>query len=317
VLVTDWVGNAVLAATSDMEQYLPLWREHSPDAPVAYPGGVNILQAAQLMNNAGIAVYGVNAMPLQKERVELKPNPNAPPGMSPTASALHSFEMTRVEHSYLTALAKRTGGRSFLKPSKIDTAIQQAISDGRFSYTLAYSPRGVKKWDGEWRHIQIKVDRAGVALLARTGYLALPSDLPSEDHIQLLNSIAETPLEATQRLFSVRIAPVGNAKEAGIDAIVHVPPDSFAEALTAESNGHWTGRLEIVFMQLDKHDHVIGITPKQVNADLPPPKYAEISKNGWDLPIRVIIKPKAQTLCVILHDENFDAVGSIHIPLQR
>lgn len=317
VWVTDFVGDVVLAASSDMEQYLPLWRERSPDAPLAYPLGVDILQMARLVNNAGIAFYEVDAAPLQKGRDDLKSNPDAPAMMLPTPTARQHFEMNEVEHKYLTGFARRTGGRSFLKPSKNDTALQIAENDERFSYTLAYSPSRVKKWDGEWRHIQVKVNRPGVVVLARTGYLALPSDLPSEDHTHFLDSIAATPLDATQLLFRVRITPWPIANGAEIDATVHVPPESLAAALTAEPNGHWTGRFEIVFAQLDGQHHVIGLTPRQINANLPPDKHVELFRNGWNLPVRLGIKPGTQTLCVILHDENSDAVGSVHIPLRN
>jgi VWFA-related protein len=121
--------------------------------PIRWPGlsssdHLDMERAIRLLNSAGIAVY-----PVAAEGVDMKANTS--------------------EGVAMTRLASRTGGRAFFLRNDIETGIQHALDDSRYSYELIYYPQH-NQWNGEWRELKVKVDRPDVNVLARGGYFALP-----------------------------------------------------------------------------------------------------------------------------------------------
>ena len=72
-------------------------------------------------------------------------------------------------------LATLTGGRSFhpRKPQEIDIAMRTIANELRHQYLLGYTPsRPIVAGEEQWRAITVRVDRPGVTVRARDGYLA-------------------------------------------------------------------------------------------------------------------------------------------------
>ena len=215
----------------------------------------------------------------------------------------------------LIELASRTGGRAFYNRNDLETGIRRAEDDARFTYNLAYAPDH-NRWKGEWRKIQVNVNRPKVTVLARGGYFALPDPrpVPPKNRFEFLSQIAASPIESSQLPLTVHIATTSGAKGSRIDAKVHLNPQSM---LTDVDNGHRKGSFEVMFMQLDPKNKLLDATQKDIEADLDPQEYAAISQKGWDLFAQLNFKPGATLLCVIRHDTASDGVGSVRIPLVR
>jgi len=265
----------------------------------------------RLMNGADIQVYTVDARGLETER--------GLPGGAVAADPAESVIVTTPQpNGEMMELARRTGGRAFFNRNDLETGIRRALDDSRFTYELAYSPDH-GKWKGEWRRIQVKVDRPGVTVLARSGYFALPDPqpLPVKDRLEFLSEVAASPIESAQLPLSVHIATSSSPNGAAIDAVVHVGRQSLGSLLTAQASGHAAGHFEVEFMQIGEKNKLLDATQKQIDADLKPEEYAALSKTGWNLPVRLPFRPGATLLCVVLHDEASDAVGSVRIPLAR
>ena len=277
-----------------------------PDFPLVRDRD-DVERLIRLMNDAGIAVYTVDSRGL--ETVDLGFRNTGGNGMS--SSPATSPEPNEV----LLELASRTGGRAFFNRNDLETGIRRAEDDARFTYNVAYVPDH-NRWKGEWRKIEVKVNRPGVTVLARGGYFALPAarPVPPKNRFEFLSQIAASPIESSQLPLTVHIATTSGAKGAKIDAEVHLNPQSM---LTDLDNGHRKGSFEVMFMQLDPKNKLLDATQKDVDADLDPQEYAAVSQKGWDLPVQLNFKPDATLLCVILHDKASDAVGSVRIPLAR
>lgn len=74
-------------------------------------------------------------------------------------------------HASMNDIADRTGGKAFYNRNDVVNSIGKAMDDGSSYYTLAYAPQN-KDWNGNFRKIQVKVNRSGVKLRYRTGYFA-------------------------------------------------------------------------------------------------------------------------------------------------
>lgn len=72
-------------------------------------------------------------------------------------------------------LASLTGGRSFQPrtPAELTTTMRTIANELRHQYLLGYTPsRAIVTGEEQWRAITVRVDRPGVTVRARDGYLA-------------------------------------------------------------------------------------------------------------------------------------------------
>lgn len=319
IWVTDNVSLMGYFLRDNLDPILKSWGaavgQDRPAIPT-WQNATDVDQMVRLMNDGGIAVYTVDARGLETERLGFRSNASAIPISSPTDPVTDLLARTPRPNGDLIALAQRTGGRAFFNRNDLETGIRRALDDSQYTYSIAYIPDH-NKWNGEWRKIQVKVDRPGVTILARNGYFALPAPhpMPPKNRDAFLSEIAASPVDSAQLPFLVHISTPSKTTSDQIVATVDIPPQSLATILAPESNGHTVGHFEIEFMEIGAKNKLLDATQKQIDADLKPHEYAAMIKGGWTVTARLPIKPGAQTLCVILHDENSDAVGSIHIPL--
>jgi VWFA-related protein len=317
IWVTDSIGQLGLFDENDLDEYLTAWRK---DAGVMFGGPRNlrnrddIERMIRLMNNAGIAVYPVDARGLEAMDLGFRDNASAAAIVSPTGPVEHLLARIPEPDPGALEIAYRTGGRAFYNRNDLETGIRRALNDSRFTYELAYHPDH-DRWKGEWRRIQVKVNRPEVTVLARAGYFAMPDPRPlaPKNRIEFLSQITASPLNAAELPLTVQVGSATNGKTGQeLAARVHMSPQSM---LTMQENGHWKGNFEVMFMQTDVKSKLLDATQKNVDADLDADEYAEIVRNGWDLPVQLKLMPGATMLCVILHDKSSDSAGSVRIPL--
>jgi VWFA-related protein len=292
VWVSSSLGPLGYFLTDDLGRSSGRWPGYATTVLQTMASSADILdleRMIRLMNAAGIAVYTVDARGLETRNIQ----PN----------------------DAMLDLSSRTGGRSSFNTNELESGIRRALDDSRFSYSLAYYPTH-NKWKGEWRKIQVKVNRPGVTVLSRGGYFALPDASPvrPKDRIEFLSQIAASPLESTQVPLSVHMAVSSAPNGARLTVLVHL---DVLPMLTRQKNGRWAGNFELMFMQLGDKEKLLDATQKDVNADLTPERFEALAKQGLDLPVDLKLMPGATMLCVILHDKSTEAVGSVRIPLTR
>ncbi|HKN21968.1 MAG TPA: VWA domain-containing protein [Terracidiphilus sp.] len=96
------------------------------------------------------------------------------------------FQQTSEEHGTMEQMAQATGGKAFVNTNGLKEAVEKAINAGSNYYTIAYTPTN-RKWNGDYRKIQVKLDRPGVTLAYRRGYFADDPNAPTP------KSQAQTP----------------------------------------------------------------------------------------------------------------------------
>lgn len=314
IWVTDGLGPMGYFFNDDLDAYLRRWSgQRGPNLPSipSWVNGPGIERLVRLMNAEGVSVYPVSAEGLEAENLGF-PGAGLPPGsedpseLSPTIGE---------DHGPMLELARRTGGRAFYNRNDLETGIRRALDDSRITYELAYYPDH-NKWTGAWRKIEIKLDRPNVTVLARSGYFALPDPrpVPPKNRFEFLSSIAASPVEATQLPLTVHVATISGTRGPEIDASVHINPQRM---LTSARDGHWKGNFEVIFMQLGVKNKLLDATQKDIEADLAPKEYAALLQKGWEMNADLKFMSGATLLCVILHDKNSDAIGSVRIPLEK
>jgi VWFA-related protein len=131
-------------------------------------------QTVDLLERGQVAVYPIDARGLQVAPMLSAANSGRSYTRNPGnyARDLNKFSSRLAgEQSTMKQMAEATGGEAFVNTNGLKEAMQKATELGTHYYTLAYSPTHTE-WKGEYRHIQVKFDRPGIALAYRHGYYA-------------------------------------------------------------------------------------------------------------------------------------------------
>lgn len=125
---------------------------------------------------ANVAIYTMDSRGLEAE----------PPGGSAATASLRGTAMysgsavqSRLDANFasqetLTTLSGDTGGKAFLDTNDLGQVFDRVQRDTSVYYVLGYKSSSALR-DGKYRHIQVKVNRAGLNLEFRKGYYA-PKD---------------------------------------------------------------------------------------------------------------------------------------------
>jgi VWFA-related protein len=131
-------------------------------------------------NRSGVSFYTVDAAglrarsPSAKARKTMREFTADPPRTDLTSSTVSPDEVMFGEpYVALSRLANETGGAFVDNTNELERAARRMGEDLRSFYLLGYVPTNAAL-DGRFRRIAVRVNRPGVTIQARAGYLALP-----------------------------------------------------------------------------------------------------------------------------------------------
>lgn len=253
----------------------------------------DVARAIRALNEADVAVYPVDARGVtvaaafQADRSSAGKR-NKPP----KAAAAPDFNYETLE-----TLAGGTGGRAFHHINDLSSAIQQAVSDGRVSYSLTFSPTAASL-DDSYHKLEVTVKRPGVQLQYRPGYVAARDAAVAP---ALAEAIAN-PVALAGIGFTVHLDPV----EGGYKASVTIDPNNIT---LQPKDGKWTGSLQFVVV-VGKEEQLTTIP-----LDFTEAMYREIRNKGLSLGARVKTPPGTTSFSLGFRDIPTGLVGTLHLPL--
>lgn len=245
------------------------------------------------------------------------------------------LQQTAAEHAAMDMIAEQTGGQAFYNTNGLKQAVEKVTELGDHFYTIAYTPPNAKQ-DGGYRRIAIKVNRPGLRLEYRKGYLA--DDPNEEKHGEKVlpeNAMTVAMMrggpDAAQILFDAAVIPADapvtvTTKGSRPDPKLMKPPyrsyavqylvDIGAVAFTLTDKDREHCELEFVAVVYDADGEAVNSAASAIKLDLTPQSFAALSKNGL-LARQTIEAPMKGDyfLRVGVHDLASDRVGSIEIPL--
>jgi VWFA-related protein len=115
-----------------------------------------------------VAVYPIDARGLQTlPQFEASNN-----GHGSTTAGMRFEGRQAMQHIDMDSIADQTGGKAYYNTNGLKQVLGAIVNNGSNYYTLAYATTN-QKWNGQMRHIKVKVDRPGVHLQYRQGYYAV------------------------------------------------------------------------------------------------------------------------------------------------
>ena len=206
------------------------------------------------------------------------------------------------EFMTMKELAAETGGVAFFNTNDIGGAVRAALDDSRIAYELGYYP-AIGKWDGSFRKVKVKVNRPGVHVRTRSGYLAIPEPGPA-------------PLETRAIDLTVRVenATVEDGDSRALNMDVLIDP---RQLNLKSEDGRWKGVVNLLFIQSDNNDKILDTLQQPYQMMLLPETYEQPPVEGFKFTQKLRIVPHAEELRVVVRDSSTGLAGSVDVPLLK
>jgi hypothetical protein len=211
----------------------------------------------------------------------------------------------------MVELADRTGGRAYHNTNDLKSAIRDAIGDSEITYTLGYHPNNTEM-DGKFREIKVKVDRSGVNVRYRKGYLAqAPANQdPKLQQAELADAVW-SPLDATGLGVNARVDFVDQPQPNTVKVLVQV---NAAGLNFEEKQGRYVAKVDVLMTQKDDRGTPLGQGAKDtLDLNLKPETYAKVMKQGLVYQKVFPRESSASNLRVVVRDNGTGAIGSLTI----
>jgi VWFA-related protein len=267
--------------------------------------------ATRVLSDANVAVYPVDARGLVASTEmqaatkgrgnirRLQPTPAAPANGA----------------GDMLTIADETGGRPFNNRNGLDAAIRKALDDSAVSYTLGFY-QDSSEADGKYHELNVRVDHKGVDVRHRKGYVSYKdtADSSGRDRQSVFSTAAWSPLESTQIPLSAKIEFVNPPKSDSLRFSVIV---DLRGVRFTKSGEHWTGDLEMHFLQKDKDDELLDSTAQPVHLDCSEATYKQYRDGGVAVGQIIELKSGVQTVRVVVLDRGAAEVGSLIVPVSE
>jgi hypothetical protein len=212
----------------------------------------------------------------------------------------------------MRTIAENTGGRVFVNSNAIGDGIRRAIDDSRVSYVIGYySPRA--EGDGRFHNIDVKVNRGGLDVRHRKGYLALPN-VPARDskaRLTALERVLQSPIEASTIELTAEID-----RKAADRATVIVRVDPSVLTWTANKDVR-DAAMDVVIAQSTPDGKYFKIKETTVSLTADAQRYKAMVEDGLTLSSEFTPRAEAYRLHVVVSDVASQAIGSLIIPLKK
>jgi VWFA-related protein len=210
-------------------------------------------------------------------------------------------------------LAERTGGKAFHNTNDLTGSMRASVEDGSTYYTLAYYPEN-KKWDGQFRVIQIKANRPDITLRYRLGYYALDPEKAAKDDAARVTEDFSRSLQvdspaATAVRFQAGVMPPSTQTKNKVVVNFAVDPHTLHFDRSADGTEHASLSCTVWAFGKDKDKPIMshGDTSK---ADLKPEVYEQLMKQYYPCKQELDLKPGTYTLRLGVLDRNSNLMGT-------
>lgn len=292
-------------------------------------------RAARALANSGVAVYPIDARGVmvppeyratvnyqQVNMARLLSRTRGRGGQRQNAQTVsnadpmihNNRDETTAHHDVMAELAGRTGGRAYFYENDMGKAMREALDDAAASYTIAWAPSPYED-NGRYRKIRVRLKRPGLTVLHREGYFAgeAKPEWNRKERESILELLA-SPLEMAAVPLAVQAQVSGAGEARRIELMVRVDP---AAVTLRETQGRWSGRLDVVMVYLDARGGSKGGAEEAVALSLSAGEREQALGTGFDYRQSLPLPGGAQLLAIAVRDAPSGRVGTVRVELGR
>jgi len=216
----------------------------------------------------------------------------------------------------LKTVSELTGGRASIY-NDIGKALKSVNEITRMEYLLGYYPKD-EDWNGKYRQIKVKVNRPGLRVSYRHGYIAGDKLQPYDrEEFLTFSRVAAAGFYAGEIAdipFTVSTAPVADSfgqPQIKVDLLI----DAARIGLTTIEGRH-LGKLQIAIYYADAKKNILGELWSKMEMNLSEENYQRILQSGLPFSRQFPLKVPGQIFKVIIYDPGIDKVGSKLVKLR-
>jgi VWFA-related protein len=300
-------------------------------------------ETVDLLARSQVAVYPIDARGLMTTPMLSVTQTGSTMNRTPSgfANANSKFlQQTSDEHGTMEQMARATGGKAFVNTNGLKQAVEKAIEAGSNYYTIAYTPTN-RKWNGNYRKVQVKLDRPGVALAYRRGYFADDPNAPAQksqaqnakpdpsQYSALRAAMLHGGPEPTELIFAASVRPTSTDTEAelvpGNQVVKKVsgPYRRYAVTFfvnpkelswTVNSDGAHRCMLEFMTFVYDGDGARIDVQVNGVGAAIPDARFASLQNGNINYVQQISVPAKGDYyLRLGMRDVGTDHVGAVEL----
>lgn len=290
-------------------------RATSINAPVGDPTQIDraVFQKAfnpamEALNFAAVAVYSVDARGL----VDM---PAAQTATSSRGGSVRGSSTTMIPKGTdaIRILAEDSGGRASDSANDIAAALRRAIGDAAESYTLGFYP-DAKSLDTHFHNLKVQVDRPGVELHYRQGYVALPeAGTPEKQRAAAIRDALGNPLAVDGIGLVGTYQKVDEPKPGTMRAAVVI---SAGDLELAQNGDQYTGELEVMFRAQAADGHDLGSFRQALALKLTQAQYDGVVKQGLSFNTTFDTTGDVVEVRAVVCDHPSGRLGSLIMPVK-
>jgi VWFA-related protein len=270
--------------------------------------GPEVEHATRALNNAGVAIYPVDARGLVGIPESMQASSRG------TLRQIGLETMSPPYHDTMRALADQTGGRAFYNTNDLEAATRTAFDDSAISYTLGYYA-DADDFDSKYHPFKVGVNRQGLDLRYRKGFVARPEVMATGKQSNTdIDDALRSPLEATGIGINVRIDPIDQPKPGTTRMLIQIAQDSIR--LEAKED-RTVGVIDVVVTQYAPNGRSLARTNETLNLNLSREDYERVMQSGIVLTETLEPNAEAYQYRVVVYDRSTGRVGSIFVPVKK
>jgi VWFA-related protein len=302
----------------------------------------SVRQTCELLSAARVAVYPVDASGLMAAPLPETMSEDFSVTNSTATQAVNSNlgieAHTGSNQESMRQIAEATGGQAYVNSNGLKEAVASIVQNGSSYYTVGYVP--VKKADGRFRKIKLRLDNARYSLAYRRGYFADLDDKssvhnPGNTSLLLAASQLGSP-PSTQILFQARVLPASDPLLKGTKmaegpagdmastlkrpvqlTTVDLTVDPHSLLFEDAPDGGRRAQIEFTVVAYDSDGKRANYLDREIQLNLTHEQYARIMATNTPIPYRMALDlPKGQiALRIVVYDPTAATAGSLELPV--
>ena len=307
-----------------------IWDTMGPSGTPANPSdsvrrgdGVMLYSRAQdaiaAATRANVNIYAIDPRGLStgaEDAIEMTGLPIDAESVGLGAYALQ--DELRDQQQSLRTLAEETGGFASVSSNDFSNAFRRIVDENSSYYVLGYYPTNDRR-DGRFRRIEVRLNRPGLAVVARKGYAAPKGKAAAEKKIEAstgtskeLRDALNSPLQMSGLKLAVFAAPMkGPSRKAAIALVTEFLGREFA---FTEKDGKFLNTLEMSYVAVGKQGKVVDGKRDAVALSFKPDTYRRVLESGMRVQSRLELPPGSYQLRVAVR-ESGGKTGSVFYDL--
>ena len=291
---------------------------------LALPRGDDDVDVASAASNARVVIdyvhtAGTSMDPSHAQyTVETKSTAR---GMAPTI--VNTQERPQPASSWIfgtaRTLAGLTGGRFYANQFRNASITMDHIDETtRFGYLLGYYPSNPLA-DGKFRRIRVTVNRPGVTVLSRHGYVATATSTPVDVRAAMIYSRIAAASNYGKALTAIGVrgtASMVRQTQPNVQVLLDVSIDP-ARVKFTNAAGRNVASIALAAFFFDPDEQLVGQFWRRVDLTFDDARFAAVKRDGVPIGLTVAVTALPKQVKVIVYDPAEDRIGSAIVKVQQ